>query len=101
MKNFRKIEIIFDIEICKIYKKELNIKKDIQMGLKIYYFKFFLFCKYIKIKYYFLLIMNSLNITNFNTKNIHLGLEILRMLMSFWVILSHCYKTKNQKLHNF
>lgn len=44
--------------------------------------------------------MKSLNQNTQKTKNINLGIQILRMLMSFWVVLNHCYKTKNKKLIN-
>lgn len=44
--------------------------------------------------------MISLNIKSLKKKNINLGLEILRMFMSFWVVLNHCYKTDNKKMNN-
>lgn len=33
-------------------------------------------------------------------KKINYGLQLLRMIMSFWVVLNHCYKTKNYLLYN-
>ena len=44
--------------------------------------------------------MEYLNLNSKKTKNINLGIQILRMLMSFWVVLNHCYKTKNKILIN-
>jgi len=41
-----------------------------------------------------------LNTNSQKSKNINYGLEILRMIMSFWVVLNHCYKTKNGILNN-
>ena len=32
-------------------------------------------------------------------KNINLGVEILRVIMSFWVILYHCFRTNNENLN--
>ncbi len=40
--------------------------------------------------------MEYLSINSKKTKNINLGIQLLRMLMSFWVVLNHCYKTKNR-----
>jgi fucose 4-O-acetylase-like acetyltransferase len=39
--------------------------------------------------------------TNYQkSKKVNFGIEILRMIMAFWVVLNHCYKTKNEILHN-
>ena len=40
--------------------------------------------------------MEYLSLNSKKTKNINLGIQLLRMLMSFWVVLNHCYKTKNR-----
>ena len=34
-------------------------------------------------------------------KTYHLGIEILRVIMSFWVILYHCLKTNNKYLYKY
>ena len=44
--------------------------------------------------------MNHFNTNSLMKTKINYGLEILRMLMSFWVIINHCYYTKNYILHN-
>lgn len=31
---------------------------------------------------------------------VNYGLQLLRMIMSFWVVMNHCYKTKNNSLNN-
>ena len=33
-------------------------------------------------------------------KPINYGLEILRMLMSFWIVMNHLYKPNNKKINN-
>ena len=33
-------------------------------------------------------------------KTINYGLEILRMLMSFWIVLNHLYNPKNKQINN-
>ena len=40
---------------------------------------------------------SALNVSKIN-KNY--GLQILRMIMSFWVVLNHIYRTKNKMLNN-
>lgn len=42
--------------------------------------------------------MISLNHTSPKIK-VNYGLQLLRMIMSFWVVLNHCYKTKNNLLY--
>lgn len=42
------------------------------------------------------MLITNLSKNNNNTQN--LGLELLRMLLSFWVVLFHCFKLKNRYL---
>jgi len=44
--------------------------------------------------------MKYLNLSSKKNKKVNYGLELLRMLMSFWVIMNHCYKTKNYTFYN-
>ena len=45
--------------------------------------------------------MNIIPLTNTQkSKKVNYGLEILRMIMSFWVVMNHCYKTNNETLNN-
>ena len=38
--------------------------------------------------------------TTLKKKTINYGLEILRMVMSFWIVLNHIYKPKNRQIYN-